>query len=290
MLSPQTHRAGLLAAVTGALFLTPDSLLIHLSMADSWTLAFWRGLMLGCVMLAGLLVIHGRGLPGLLRTNGRTGLLISVVYAIDILCFVLAVGQTTVANVMLALATGPMFAALFSALLMRERTLPPTWIAIALVFGGVALAMSQNTTLDGVHGMLLALMAAAGTGLMFTLVRREPDVDMTPSVMLGGFIVAAAVLPAASPLDIAPDKIIFVVLQAVVVGPGAYILFLLSLRQISSVEMVMVMRLETVLAPALAWAFLGETASIYTLAGLLLVVVTLFAHSAWKLKQMSEGS
>jgi len=52
---------GLIITVIGVLVITPDSLLIRLIEADSWTVIFWRNSLSGLAILLGLLVYYRRG-------------------------------------------------------------------------------------------------------------------------------------------------------------------------------------------------------------------------------------
>ena len=43
---------GVLIAFVGALLITPDTLLMRLSLMDVWTMLFWRGVQMGIVLIS----------------------------------------------------------------------------------------------------------------------------------------------------------------------------------------------------------------------------------------------
>src|SRR3954447_2349777 len=65
------------------------------------------------------------------------------------LTFVFSVRYTSAANVVLIMATAPLFAALFALLLGHERLVAAHWIALALSIAGVGLVVHGGSGLAG---------------------------------------------------------------------------------------------------------------------------------------------
>ncbi len=125
------HAKGLLITALGVLFISPDTLLIRLVAMDVWTLGLWRGL-LQAVGIAGLLLcIYGSRTPALFRAIGWTGLVLAVIFALNTLVFLTAILNTKAANVLVIVATAPLFAAAYSYLFLKEAVAPgpgsPSW-------------------------------------------------------------------------------------------------------------------------------------------------------------------
>ncbi|MBR9904951.1 MAG: EamA/RhaT family transporter, partial [Gammaproteobacteria bacterium] len=95
------YQRGLLIVILGVLFLSFDGLLIRLADTDGWTIVFWRGLLMFCVL--GLLCSAGKRLATLRNTpfsSLASALLLGLISSL----FVLAVMNANVANVVVILS------------------------------------------------------------------------------------------------------------------------------------------------------------------------------------------
>ena len=113
-----TYQRGLLIVVLGVVFLSFDGLLIRLAATDGWTVIFWRGLLMFCVL--GLICTVGQRLTAL-RRHPVASLASTVLLGLISSLFVLAVMNASVANVVVILSTAPLFAAVFSRMFLGER-------------------------------------------------------------------------------------------------------------------------------------------------------------------------
>ena len=135
---------GLLITIGGVLVLTPDSLLIRLSATDPWNLIFWRGLLYSGAITAGyLLIARGRAWRAYLGI-GRAGLAAAFFFSLNAFTFALAMDNTSVANVLVLIATSPLFSGIFSYVFLKERLPLRTWAAIFACLGGVAVIALPN--------------------------------------------------------------------------------------------------------------------------------------------------
>ena len=111
---------GLLITIGGVLVLTPDSLLIRLSAADPWTLIFWRRLLYGGTITTVYLLMKRRQAFAAYLGIGRMGLIASLFFSLNAFTFVLAMDLTSVANVLILVATPPLFSGLFGRVFLGE--------------------------------------------------------------------------------------------------------------------------------------------------------------------------
>ena len=116
------HLKGLLITALGVLLVVPDSLFVRLIEAEPLVIAFWRGVTSGTLILIAVLAANGR-LGGFRQTlsAGRPIALFIVMIGSTTATFVLAVSNTSVANVVFIFASIPMFAAIFSRVFLGER-------------------------------------------------------------------------------------------------------------------------------------------------------------------------
>ena len=133
-----------------------------------------------------------RGTVKLFRDMGLPGLGVALCFATASTSFVVALGYTTVANILLMQAGVPLLAALLSWLLFRERVSPATWIAIAAVIAGVAIMVSES--LDGAVSPIgdgLALLIAVMFSVATVITRRFAHVRMVPANCLAALLACA---------------------------------------------------------------------------------------------------
>ena len=286
MLDRSPHAKGILLAGAGVIVLSPDSLLIRLIETDTWTLLFWRGLL----MAVGLTVWiwMRRGLWASFQAVGRKGWLAGGIMATGTVCFVLAITHTTVANTLIIIGAGPLFAAIFSRTFLGEPVALRTWVAIAAALGGISVIVSGNLQSGLLIGDLCALANACLLGGHFTVLRSAPKVDMTPSVVLGGLLAAAVVFPLAAPWSVGGNDILFLLLLGLVVLPLSFGLIVLAPRYLPAPEVSLLMLLEMGLGPYWVWLALGERPGMRTVTGGLIVMATLGLHSALGLPQRAR--
>lgn len=279
------HAKGLLLTTLGVLIVTPDALLIRLVSTDAWTLTFWRGLLSAIGLGIGLLVIHrSRFLPVVLAVGGW-GLVIGALFGVTTVTFVTAITTTTAANTLLIIASGSMFGALFSWLLLSEPVLPRTWFAMAGTTIGVLVLVATDLGAGRLFGDLMALATAALAGLTFTLIRKHSLTDMVPTVIFGGIVTAIIALPFSAPSEIALNDTSILLVMGLLMLPLSFALQFIGPRYIPAPEVSLLVLLEAVLGPLLVWYWLGEHPGEWAFVGGAIVITTLTLHATWGLHQ-----
>ncbi|MCG8359524.1 MAG: DMT family transporter [Kiloniellales bacterium] len=274
------HAKGVLVTSVGVILLTPDSLLIRLIEADTWTIIFWRNLLLACTLLIGLALAHRDSLFARIRAIGLSGLAAAGLFTCSTISFITAILHTSVANTLIMVSAAPLFAALFSRLFLGEAVAQRTWIAIALTLGGIGVIVSGSLASGSLTGDLAALLTAASIGGTFTAVRSRPRVDMTPAIALGALFSAVIVSPLAVPVAVAPLDLGLLAVMGILLLPLSYLLITMGPRYLPAPEVGLLMLLETVLGPLWVWLVLGEVPTHFAFIGGAIVLGTLIAHSA----------
>lgn len=276
------HLFGTLLTALGVLVLTPDGLLIRLVQADTWTILFWRGLFFA-IGIFGFYLIRFRlkRTIYLVRQMGWQGWQSAIFFSLSTMFFVNAIQTTSVANVLVIIATAPLFAALISRLFLKEHVSRSTWIAILISTGGIGLIFIGSLTRGNYLGDLFALCAAVSIASQISTVRYSKHLDMVPSLGLSGLINALIALPLAAPLAISSADFGYLLLLGLIVLPIAFGLITVGPRYIPAAEVSLLMLLETFLGPIWVWLVLGEGAEQETLIGGALVLTTLIIHTLY---------
>src|SRR5262245_9460115 len=138
------HRRGLAITGLGGLALSFDIPLIRSAGGDVWSLLAVRSLSTFVIALAAWLVINrvfGRKISLL---PGKTGLVVGLFYGINSCTFLLAVFNTSTANVVFILAFTSMFAALLSWVFLKERPSNATLTTMLVMVLGVGLIVQDG--------------------------------------------------------------------------------------------------------------------------------------------------
>ena len=278
------HLKGLIVTTLGVLLVVPDSLFVRLIDAEPMVIAFWRGSTAGAVVLVVLLAVQGvRGFRAVLQT-GWPGLVFTVLMGTTAPAFVLAVTQTSVANVVLIFASMPVFAALFSRIFLGEFIRARMVITMAAVIFGLGIIAygSSETQIASWKGDIWAVYVSAAFAAALTAVRKVKATSMIPAIPVA-YIGAAIFLG----MFVAPGEA-FATQWPLILGHGAFIgaascLLALGPRYISSAEVALVVLLESVLAPILVWLAIGESPGPWAVVGGTVVVGALLVSNIYSL-------
>lgn len=275
---------GILLTSLGVLCVVPDSLFVRLIEAEPLAIAFWRLLNSGLLIAAGLLLWQGVApFRAVLRT-GWVGLVYGICTGLSGVMFVLAVAHTSVANVVFIIASMPVFAMIFSRVFLGEpitRRMLVTILAVAMGLGIIA-AGSGETQAASLKGDLLALAVSATFAAGLTAARQMRHVSMVAAIPLAYVGVALLLFPVAAPLAIGAGQVPLLALHAGFIALSS-IFLALGPRYITSAEVSLLVLGESILAPLLVWAALGEDPGPWALAGGAVVLGALFASNLYVL-------
>ena len=267
---------GLLLTALGVLLVVPDSLFVRLIDADPMVTAFWRGMTSGVIVLIAVVAWQGaQGFRAVLAT-GWTGVIYTVLIASTTPAFVLAVANTSVANVVFIFASMPVFAAIFSWVFLREAVSRRMSLTMIAVIGGLCVIAygSGSSEVASWKGDLWALYVSAAYAASLTAVRTVKAVSMVPTIPIAYIGAALAILMIESPWAAFDAYWPLFLLHGAFIGAASCFLAL-GPRYIGSAEAALLLLLESVLAPLLVWAVIGEDPGPWALAGGAIVICAL---------------
>lgn len=182
-----------------------------------------------------------------------------------------SIQNTSVANAMLLFATAPFLAAVLGWIILRERVRAATWGAITIAIGGIAIMVADKSGSVVLKGSLAALGSAFGFAVFTVALRWGRTGEMLPSVFLSGLfaIIVTFGICQFSGLSVVlsvQDGAISMGMGVFQVGAGL-ILYTLGSRSLPAAELALLSLAEVLLGPLWVWLFLGETASLNTLIG-----------------------
>lgn len=277
----------LLLTIAGVMILVPDTLLIRLADIDPWRLLFWRFMLASMVFLLLIGLQHRRSTVLHFLNMGRAGLGLALLSCLGNHAFVLALEDTTVANLLIILALAPLFSALMSRIFLNESIAGRTWLAILGCLAGIILLVSDSLGGLSLRGDLLALFSAFSIGSTFTLLRVIKPNSILPAYFLGWALASLLAIPFCSSFLLPSNALIPVLIGGLLVIPFSFLLISYGPRVLPAPEVALLMLLETIMGPFLVWLVLGEEPGRFALLGGSVVVGMLFWHSlagliSWK--------
>ena len=189
------HLKGLLITTLGVLLVVPDSLFVRLIYAEPMVIAFWRSLISGIFVFLLVALFYGKqGFKDVVNA-GFSSLIYAVLIASTAPAFVLAITNTSVANVVFILASMPVFATLFSRIFLGEPIRILMVLTMAIVSVGLCFIAYGSTTVQiaSWKGDIWAIYVSIAFAAALTAVRSAKAVSMIPAIPLG-YIGGALVL------------------------------------------------------------------------------------------------
>lgn len=273
-MQPQTYRLGASYIILAGISLSLGGLFVrYLEEANPWTVLFYRSLTFTLTVTLFMYFRDGIRLTQRFRQIKPLELIVSLSLAAGFILYVLSLFNTSVANTVLILSTGPVFAAILGWLFLRERVSGATWFAMTLAFGGVAIMASGGIAASDALGFLYAFFAVLAFAIMIVTLRCAPQgKDMMAPTALAGILAAVLTLGFIPTFNISfHDLLLSICLGSLQVGLG-FILITLGSRSVPSAQVPLLALAETALSPLWVWLFVNETPARNTLMGGALVL------------------
>ncbi|MDC0394613.1 DMT family transporter [Alphaproteobacteria bacterium] len=275
---------GIALAAFGALALTPDTLFMRLSEMDSWSMLVWRGLQMGSVMLLIWFFTsnnHRNDVKNLRHFSGLGALFCQIVSGT---CFTLAIGETSVAMVLLCLATSPIFAAIFSRILLKEPIFSSTWITMLICFFGVAIAVFDSSNVpiligqgsgSIVAGVMFSLLASIFLGANFVFLRMNKKISIFLVAGIAGIFSGLIALLIVDTNLLFKGNVFIISITGLLILPISFAAINIATRYTQAPNISLLMLLETIIGPFWVWIGVGEKISIQMMFGGLIVIISL---------------
>ena len=274
------HMKGIAITTLGILLVTPDTIFVRMITADPMVISFWRGLLSGFVVLILVGAIQGRaGFRSVFQT-GWLGVLYVGLIGSTTFAVVLAVEHTSVANVVFIFAAMPIFALIFSRILLGEpihRRMVFTMIAVIVGLCIIGYG-SRSSQIASWKGDLWALYVAAAYALALTVLRMLKGTSMVPAIPIAYIGAALLVSIFIDPIPAFSAQWSTFVSHGVFVG-FATCLLTIGPRYISAAEVALLVLLESVLAPFLIWVIVGEHPGKWVIIGGMVVIGALLVSN-----------
>ena len=238
--------------------------------ASVWQILFFRSFSLSCFLFGVMYLRFGNlfrqiriaGIPAIIAGLSLVGAYSGGIYSIQ---------STSVANAMLLVATAPFFAAVLGWVFLWETIRKSTFIMIIFALLGVGIMVSDDLTGVELRGSLAAIGSAIAFAVFTVALRWGKSVEMLPAVFLSGvfgvIITGVMCLGLNSSFSLSQNDLSIAIGMGIFQVGAGLVLYTLGSKALPAAQLAMFSLSEVLLAPLWVWLFLGETISVNTLYG-----------------------
>ena len=282
-----------LMVINAALWATAGVVTRQLDSAASFEITFWRSLFTLITLALVLPMISGRTFWRDLRRAGPVLWLSGLCWSVMFTAFMIALTLTSVANVLITLALGPLFTALVSRVVTRHPLPGRTWVAITLAGLGIGWMFSDQWGGEGVLvGMSVALGVPVAASINWTVVQRAQqkglNLDLAPAVMIGALLSCLLTLPLAWPLQGSATDVGWLAFLGVFQLALPCVMAVWCARVLHAAEVSLLALLEVIFGITLAWLWASEAPGARVLGGGALVLLALAGNEWWGWRRSTQ--
>ncbi|MGB5705774.1 MAG: DMT family transporter [Arenicellales bacterium] len=273
----------ILVLLAGVFWSTMGLGIRSIEIANIWQILFYRSCALATFLFVLICFRSGFKPIKTIQQSGIAGVVGGMGLVMAFAGGIYAIINTTVANAMFLFASAPFFAAALGLVLLGESVRKATWISMIFAIAGIALMVVQGVSAGQLQGNLAALVSSLGFAVFTIALRWKKLENMLPAVLLAGvfsIVVSAGVCSVQDYGLMVPVRDVLIALSMGVfqVGLGLAI-YTIGSRVVPAAELALLSMTEVLLGPFWVWIFLGETVSVYTLAGGTILLIAIAGNA-----------
>ena len=262
----------------------------HLDHAQGFEVTFWRSFFTVLSLLIILPLWQGKGVWSRLPWRSPYFWISGACWSIMFTAFMVGLTMTTVANVLITMALGPLMTAVISWLFLGQQLPLRTWVAVLLAGVGIGWVYGAQLNLNDPHlltGSLVALCVPLAAAVQWTFLQKSQNdgpIDLVPSVMLGAVLSTLFMLPVSWPFKASGHDVALLAMLGLFQLAIPCVLSVLCARVLKAPEVSLLGLLEVIFGIGLAWWGANEAPQLNVLFGGLLVLGALFMNQwlSWR--------
>lgn len=249
----RSYSTGVFYVFVAAMAWSTAGLFTRIVSTDIATTLLWRSIFGGGSVLLIYIIINRCYEPRQLFRFTLGEIVIALISAFGMMCFISAFFFTSIANVSFVYGAMPLVTMLMAWLVLHDRLTATGLISTILSGLGVAILVWGGQDFDDLLGIGLALLMTFFMAAVTIAAKVFPKADAMKSAYLSGFIAAALVLPFSESASAPLHDLLWLALYGLVnVGLG-FGVYLLGVARVPALAAALIGLSEIPLAPI--WAF-----------------------------------
>ena len=252
--------------------------------ASIWQILFLRSLFFLLALIVFLLVTYKKNTYNIIKESGLPGLLGGFVLSFSFVAFVVAMSNTTVANVVFIISTQTMFLAIFGYFYLREKVSLIGSTSIFLAMSGIIVMVGDSISTGSLFGNIVALAIPINFAILVMIIRKNNKVDMVPAIFYSGIFSLIYGFLLTESFEFTQHDLFMGFLLGVPQLAISFICITIGSRTVESATVGILMLMETLCAPLWVWIFLNEVPPISVFLGGAVIILAIILKSFDKSK------
>ena len=247
--------------------------------ASVWQILLLRSSFFMIALIIFLIITYKKNTIRVLKDAGFAGLLGGFVMSLSFIAFVVAMTNTSVANVVFIISTQTMFLAIFGYFYLKEKVSLVSFISILLAMSGITIMVGDSLSSGSFFGNLVALAIPINFSILVMIIRKNKNLDMVPAIFYSGiFSVIYGLILSESFVFTSHDILMGFFLGVPQLAFG-FICITIGSRSTPSATIGILMLSETICAPIWVLLFLNEIPPVSTLIGGFIIIIAIIIKS-----------
>ena len=250
---------GYILILMGAFFLSWGGLLIReIENADIWQVLFWRAFFFSLTLIFFLLFRYKKQALHIIKKSGYPGLAYGFAMSLGFVAYIIAMTETTVANVLFIISSQTIWLAIFGYLFLKEKISLKTLFSIILAMTGITVMIGGSLDTGSLKGNLVALYIPINFAFLILLIRKFPKIDFVPPLLIAGFLSMLYGFVISETILISLHDLLIVFLLGSFQHAFGFICITIGARSTPAVIVGLLMLTEALLGPFWVWLFINE--------------------------------
>ena len=247
--------------------------------ASIWQILFLRSFFFLLALIAFLFVTYKKNTFNIIKESGIPGLFGGFVLSFSFVAFVVAMSNTTVANVVFIISTQTMFLAIFGYFYLKEKVSLIGLISILLAMSGIIIMVGDSISGGSLFGNIVALAIPINFAILVMIIRKNTKVDMVPAIFYSGIFSLIYGFFLAESFEFTKHDLWMGFLLGVPQLAVSFICITIGSRTVESATVGILMLMETLCAPLWVWLFLNEIPPISVFIGGAVIISAIILKS-----------
>ena len=247
--------------------------------ASIWQILFLRSFFFLLALIAFLFVNYKKNTFNIIKESGLPGLLGGFVLSFSFVAFVVAMSNTTVANVVFIISTQTMFLAIFGYFYLKEKVSLIGLISILLAMSGIIIMVGDSISGGSLFGNIVALAIPINFAILVMIIRKNTKVDMVPAIFYSGIFSLIYGFFLAESFEFTKHDLWMGFLLGVPQLAVSFVCITIGSRTVESATVGILMLMETLCAPLWVWLFLNEIPPISVFIGGAVIISAIILKS-----------
>ena len=247
--------------------------------ANVWQILFLRSLFFIIALILFLSLTYKNKVFKVIKDSGTPGVLGGFVMSFSFVAFIIAMNNTTVANVVFIISTQTMFLAIFGFFYLKEKVSLIGSSSIFLAMSGILIMVGDSISTGSLFGNLVALVIPINFAIYVMIIRKNSNLDMVPAMLYSGIfsLIYGAIL--SNSFEFTSHDLFMGFLLGVPQLALGFICITIGSRTTASATVGLLMLMETLCGPLWVWLFLSEIPPISVFIGGAVIISAIILKS-----------